>query len=357
LLAEIARIMNLYENEKCAHPIYKGCLKDEVRTRKKCETGGTRMFYIGPLPYLVISRMFLAPIYTLMSEFPDLFSSTVGVNIISLAEKYAQIFKDKLLGSGDFKGYDFSILVAVRRAVNTLIIKLASFFGYNDHAIIILTGVLCDNLFPVIMINGVVYITCGMTVSGMYGTTENNCFSTKFSFMYIFYKKAPDKIFSECVVIRVNGDDSKYGVKDDKLGFDMYYCEKAFLEELGMVFTTPDKKAVDTKYYKEEQVEYLKRRIIYREDFGFHVAQLDKESILKMGSFFLPSNAVSQQEQFAGTLRSFCIESFQHLSRNKYEDLTEALVDKVFPKIDFDDYHRKHIIPTFDECFDICFSS
>lgn len=347
----IKTILETYEKGKSHHPIYTGCLKDEVRSMKKCVSGATRMFYIGPMDYLIVARMYLAPILTLMSEHSDLFCTSVGVNIVEKAESYAKRFEGLDQISGDFKDYDFNIPGDIRHSVNTLLIELSKALGYNDHAVKILTGILSDNLYPLLAINLELFQTVGVTVSGMYGTTEINCHVTRFSFKYIFYKLYPEENFDDCLEFMSNGDDSKGGIKKH-IGFDMFVVEKTFLEEMNMVYTTPSKTVVTQPYYKESEVDYLKRKIVYREDLGLHVPQLDPDSLLKMGAYYIPSNSVSKEVQFSGTLRSFCIENFLHRDRDSYEMMIGRLLSEVFPLAGLDD---PNILPTYDDCKDICF--
>lgn len=303
-----------YLDETSGDCIYQAALKDETRSRKKIDAGDTRLFYVGPFAHLLVDRMFLAPLFTLMQEKSEIFGTAIGFNMHSAADNMVK----RLLAKGsrffelDYKKYDLKMPFGIKRAVHTLIIRLLKHWGYNDEALKIVTGILNDNTFINIVILKALFSISGNTPSGMYATAEKNSLFGIFNLMYAFDIIYPMRDFFESVVVYVYGDDVFGTVGDDLDDFNNVTVSTILLEHMGLECTPATKDSEFTKFLSINEVSFLKRNFVYREDLQRWVAPLSAESLLKMGSYYIPSRVVDKYTQDCDTATSFLYEWYLH---------------------------------------------
>jgi len=351
LKERVFTILNDYVDGIGHNIYYKGHLKEEARPLGK----KTRMFYIAPLDDLVVSRMVLFPIFSLMIEHCKIFCTAIGVNTHVDADGMARDildFSDKSF-VGDYKYWDIHNLADVGAAANKIIHSVSKHFGMNDKALKVLDGYLGDELYPIIEMLLDVFMVPGMVTSGKYGTAEMNSLRNLVNAVYIWYDTPAlqnKDFFKFCLPITY-GDDIMVTVKDEVIDhYNGTTFQVALREKFNMTFTAPDKSPIVAKYVEFNELDFLKRRFVYREDLQRYVLILSEESLYKTLSWTLPSRSISTIEQLLSSSGSVLREMYFYLEADKYEDARNDLIDMIieaFPMADRSVISDSY--PRFDE--------
>lgn len=328
---KVEDVIKGYLDEKAGDCIYNAALKDETRSRKKIDSGDTRVFYVGPFAHLLVDRMFLAPLFTLLQEKSELFCTAIGYNMHEAADKMVR----GLLARGtkfvelDYKKFDLKLPFGVKRAVHTLIVRLLRHWGYNKDAIKIVTGILNDNMFVCVKMLNFVFSVPGLTPSGMFATAEKNSFYGLFNLKYVFDILYPNDNFWEAVTVYIYGDDVLACVDEKYTLFNNVVIGQILKESMGLDCTPADKNGVFKPYLTLPEVSFLKRHFVYRTDLGRWVAPLEVDSLLKMGSYYIPSRVVDKYTQDCDTAVSFLYEWFLHVESDLWVTAREKLIGKL----------------------------
>jgi hypothetical protein len=336
----LSHILSSYADEKSVMPIYSVQLKDEPREISKCETGKTRLFYMSPLDHLIISRQMLSPFYTLMVEHSDVFGAAVGINMHIGSDKMAktlQSFATKFL-EGDYGGFDLRCPTFIVRIVNTVVYNVLKHCGYKEVALKLVQGILSDNTFVNILMNGDVFSKPGLQPSGKYATAEDNSLRGLAMLLCAWFSN-PNLCsldFFEYCKPYLYGDDVLVGVKDDVIEEFNNIRYAAFAENvLGMEFTNSQKTGELEKYLHFENTSFLKRNFVWSERWSRFIAPLDLNSIYKSLQWTMPSDFIPRDEQCKATMTSALWELFFHCK----SEYTFNYFKKHFESLLLEHYH------------------
>lgn len=342
LLAKISFKMEEYARFQSSGSVFGAKLKDEPRLAEKVFKGKTRMFFPAPVDLLIVSRMYLAPIFTTMVEFNDIFNTSVGIDMHTEGGALYQKFEDfsdaeYCLFDGDYGGFDTSMPYEIGLAASSFVYRLAEKLGYNDTALTMLSGVLSDNLFPHVEVNGDVFIAAGLMTSGSYGTAEFNCVRNNLLLMYYFASTPGLTLqdYKDNFLKTTYGDDVTGVVKSSisHLFNNVLYAE--FCERVyGMEFTTPSKEKVVTPLRSLKEMNFLKRNFVVHPEYNCIKATLDMESIYRMLYWTMPSDKVTSADQLFATCNSALWELFLHLTREQWENFKIKLCDIISKSIE-----------------------
>jgi len=316
LRIELNEHVRKYLAKEMVHPFTSVQLKDEPRELSKCASGKTRLFYMSQLVYLVVCRMMLAQFYSRMVEFSDAFCVAVGISMYSDAGKLVtKLSRHSKFLEGDYGGFDVSSSIYIARAANTLIYEVLEQWGYNPYALAVLKGVLSDSVFPMIVMNGDVFMKPGLQPSGKYGTAEDNSLRGVLMLLYAWYSNPElegKNFFHYCEPV-VYGDDVVCGLDDEICEvFNNITYSNDCLQYYGMEFTNAQKTKDFEKYLHIWDISFLKRKFEMSELWDDYVAPLDMNSIAKSLSWIMPSDTVTREEQCVSALTSMLWEVFLH---------------------------------------------
>nr|WPR17966.1 MAG: hypothetical protein [Chemarfal virus 127] len=312
---EISRMVECYNKGERALPIFSVALKDEVLKMSKVDAGITRLFYVNPLSYLILLRMYLGPIVTLIQEL-EAFYSMVGINMYSEAHRiYSVIHAHPYYMESDFKKFDISAACEIRRKTFEIVTHLLKSLGYNDAAIVVVNGLLTDSLYPMYMLDGDLFSKSSVP-SGYYGTAELNCLILLFFLAMLFVEgqmkgEIPvGEDFFDNVSAMLYGDDSGASVSEvaRKSVNNIRLAAKA--KEFGMTVTASDKDSELTEFVPADKATFLKRTLYWFK--GHCYAPLDHESIYKMTSFSLEP-LCTKMERDESLIRSAMTEWYLHI--------------------------------------------
>nr|ULF99917.1 MAG: putative polyprotein [Labyrnavirus sp.] len=337
---QVAEQLEAYGRGEDAMPLLGAQLKDEPRSWEKNKTAKTRVFCMSPYESTLVSRMYLMPFYTLMVQHSDVFYAALGINphsydVDQLVERLTS-FASQFM-EGDYGGYDTSMPYDVGLAANTVVYTVLKEFGYSEDALDVVRGILSDNLYPVVVMQGDVFAAPALQPSGKYATAEDNSLRGLIMLIYAWIvmctsdgaKCSPEHNatssyapadFFKFVCPVVYGDDMLAAVKAEVRELYNNVTYQRFCAEVyGLEFTDAQKAAVMAPFLTFDQVSFLKRSFRFREDLDHWVAPLDRASIMKTISYYLPSRSVNLDDQMLDTCKSALRELFFHLSEEDYE--------------------------------------
>lgn len=357
--ASVLNQLRKYEEHMAAHPVLGAQLKDEPRAWKKILTASTRVFAMSGFPGTIVSRMLLAPIYSAMVAFSDAFKAAIGINMHSTD---VDAFIDRITRSGKFKkffeydhvGFDTSMCIDAGLSTNTVIYRLCERFGYNEYVLTLLIGLLTDELFPVIVIDGVLYAIASFQASGKYGTAENNSIRNLFLILYAWSiitegKYKLEEVFDH-IEPAVYGDDVTGGVSDEASKiFNNHTIRDCYITHFGMKLTSAAKDGKFEKFLSLDEISFLKRSFKFREDLGHWVALLDRESLMKAICYYLPSKEVSMETQMLESCVSVMRELFFYLSEEEFTKARTDFIETCSQEFGFEPDIIKYKFPTFSE--------
>jgi hypothetical protein len=362
---QVLEILNAYENGECSHDIVGAQLKDEPRAYEKVVSGKTRVFAMSSYPMTLVNRMYLMPFYALMCEHRELFGTRVGINMHS---EESQRMYDSLVGfsplimEGDYGGYDTSMPIGIGLMANSVVEICLKQLGYNDFANKIVKGILSDNLFPTISMEGNLIMAAGFQPSGKYATAEDNslrglillyyayivmCTSAGKDHSHNLTTKFGVNDFFKYIRPETYGDDMLAAVKEEISEYFNNITYSKFVEEVyGMEFTTADKHAHTSKFVDATKISFLKRSFVFNPMLNRKVAVLDKDSFVKSLSYILPSKEVDIETQIVETSQSVLREYFFYCSDLKeFEERRQLFISILLKHVSFDIQDLEKIFP------------
>jgi len=372
VLIQVQEIIDSYLQDKTSHSIVGAQLKDEPRSWDKVIKGNTRMFAMSSYDMTLVNRMYLLPFYSMMCEHRDVFSTKIGINMHSdeVDKMYNTLksFSSNIM-EGDYGGYDTSMPIGIGFMSNSIVYTVLKKLGYNTHALQIVKGILTENLFPTVVLNGTVFTPPGFQPSGKYATAEDNSLRGVILLRYAFtvmctplgYNNALNlttkfnvRDFDDLLLPITYGDDMLCGVKDELAPyFNNITYEKFVREVYYMTFTTSDKKEQTEKFVNIEDISFLKRTFRYHSLMKRIVAPLDKDSIMKSLCYYLPSKEITPEEQIIQTSISALTELFFHCEDQvTYDTYRRKIIDKLVDLTRFSVSDLEPLFKTWDSLLD-----
>jgi len=355
LARHVVEKLEKYMRDESEGFIFKCQLKDEPRELSKVAKGKTRVFYMMSVTDLIISRMFLAPIYSLMVEHGDLFGTAVGINMHTEADKLVRnmsSFSEKFM-EGDYSNYDQTIPPDVAHMASTIVYSIAEHFGYSPAALKILQGILSDNIYPVLNMLGDYFSKCGNQPSGKYATAEDNSLRGLILLVYAFNILCDGEEFFECVRPLTYGDDLVAAIKprvQDR--FNNHSYRDIVIRVYGMGFTAASKEEELKKFLNINEISFLKRKFVKHPDpeMDIYIAPLDMNSLYKALEWNIPSSSITSKDQLIATSASVLWESYFHSKTiEQFSDFREKLVESLCSKLGADTLFVEHKLPTYTE--------
>lgn len=328
-----------YVGGSTVRPISKASLKVEPRVRElkdgRFTTKQPRVFCATPATDVVIGRMFLLPILDLLKQDRAHCECMVGVNAMSHEwGKIRSYFEKKgVLDSSfgaDISGFDTRMLVSVKHAAMTIIMRMAEKAGYSLVEQKVLRGYLTDTLYPLVLVKNDLLTMPNLIVSGRVGTAEFNSLCLSLIYRMVWFSLARDvgstDNFNDCVQLITYGDDSKAGSKVP------WFNQESFCKgcnRFGIVATTASKSEDFEQFVPFDGEEFLHRTWRWDEKYNVWCAPLAFDSMVRSLVLNTASNIGVQAQAFEAA-HSINFELAQHGEKvfdEKMARLVEILQD------------------------------
>lgn len=371
IIEQVLEIVDNYENGESAMNILGAQLKDEPRPRAKVDKGSTRVFAMSGYPESLVNRMYLLPFYTYMMSHGDVFRTAIGTNMHSIGAHEMRTkmwqFSNNFFG-GDYGGYDTSMPIDVGYECNDIICKFLVSRGYNTYSMKIVRGILTDNLFPLLMVDGALVQIPGFQPSGKYATAEDNSLRGLYLLFYSFcvmctpigsgdsFNTTTDfepLDFFSLTYILIYGDDNIGPVAESlKEHFNNLtyknFCEKVY----GMDFTLPTKGEISEPFLEEEEVSFLKRYFRFHKGLNRYVACLDKESLIKSLTWNVASSHVSTDVQTMESSAAALREMFYWCDNEEsYNEIRDKFIEISLKRFKFQKFTVDSYFPTYMDIY------
>jgi len=366
---QVMETISAYLKGENSYSLVGAQLKDEPRSYDKVQIGKTRVFAMSSYDMTLVNRMYLMPFYSLMCEHRDIFCTKVGINMHSseAGDIYAKLSSfSNFVMEGDYGGYDTSMPVGIGLIANSIVYEVLKSFGYNDDALKIVKGILTDNLYPTICMEGNIFVAPGFQPSGKYATAEDNSLRglalLVFSFIQMCTKFGegmdcnvrtdfePADFFKLFLPITY-GDDMLCGVKSCiSSNFNNVTYAHFVSRVFGMEFTSTEKTKVLYPFKDINHISFLKRTFKDSKLLNRKVAVLDKDSMVKSLTYVLPSTEVSVETQTVETMISVLRELFFYCdSVNQYNHYRFKFLKVVCAKTTYIREEAEKIFPTAEQ--------
>lgn len=315
ILARVEDCLQCWARGERYNPIFNVNLKDEVRSKKKCETGQTRGFTGAPVEHVIAMRMVFLSLIKLAMDNQLLFECAAG--IVATSTEWTKLYKhltkfgkDRVF-DGDYGKYDkkFSAKLMITVFLKILV-KIAELSGkYDNEQITIMKTAAFDVAFPWVHFFGVIMMLYGTNPSGQSLTTLVNCLGNSVYMRCAFLEMSPqfDRnkpalwqsilcTFKLLVALITYGDDNAMGVSSSCDWFNHTTVSK-YLGLRGIEYTAADKESESKPFKNIEDCTFLKRGFKFVPGTEWCMAQLEMKSIRKMLMYGLQSAAISEDQQ------------------------------------------------------------
>lgn len=303
-----------------AYAIFKACVKDEPTSLSKDKV---RVFQAADWAFQLLVRKYFLPLARLMSLFPIQTGCAVGINAHGPEwdeyAKYMKKFGDDRILAGDYSKFDLRMPAQMLMATYCVFINVCSICGtYSEDDLLIMRGIATEIAYAIVAYNGDLVIFNGHHPSGNNMTVYGNCGDNNLNFRCGFahnglkngYTLKTLPRFRSVCALATYGDDAKGSVKK---GFDWFnhitFAE--YMAENDIIFTMPDKESTPTKYMKDSDADFLKRKNVFNSETGLIHGALDEDSIFKSLHTVLKSN-IGPKKHAAGNIETALREWFHH---------------------------------------------
>lgn len=331
LVSAVESLLSTWSKGETADCRYNVALKDEARSVEKCKNGSTRLFYVQSVDSVVAMRMLYGSFFSLFPSHQELFHCAVGINMHTESDRLWKSFLsfDGFAGDFDYEGFDVSGCPDVTWAAMSCIHDIMFKLGYPREMKTILESCATELLSPVLVMLGEVMTVAGLQPSGMYATAELNSFKNTIMLMLCWYSSETLSKFDFFTDFfhYTYGDDVFYKVSPQaSIGFNNCIYAKFCKDTFNMNVTTASKSHDMPPFTEVNDISFLKRKFVLREDLGIFVGQLDSDSIRKSLKWHLPSDSVTSQDQMLSTIRSALYEIYFHLDRDQFWSFRDAII-------------------------------
>jgi hypothetical protein len=317
---EFDKVVDILREGKRCYVIWKSCLKDEATKLTKDKV---RVFQSAPLVVQLLVRMYFLPIVRIIQLNPAAYECAVGINAEGLEwEELWEISMSKgreRVLAGDYSKYDVRMPAQITIASFDILIDIArKCDGYSDEDIHLMHMMVNEVVYPVMAYNGDLIQLFGTNPSGQNLTVIINSVANSLLLRCGFFTMYPDMDFKENCAFMTYGDDVM-GTVSEKCDNFNHISYANYLLEHDMKFTMPDKESTPTKYMKEVDVDFLKRKCVFNDDLGQKVGLLSEDSIFKRLHAHLLSKELTLPMHSAQNIESSLHDWFYY-GREVFED-------------------------------------
>jgi len=294
----VSEIVEKFLLNERANVIFRTNLKDEPVKFEKIAQNKLRVFSGAPVDFVIMSRMVFLPVMTAMTYYPSVFESAVGVNAHGVDWAYIgkiiKKFAETRVIAGDFSKFDQKVRPDFSLGAFEVLKHIFELAGASDDILSLIDGIATEVCFPIYEIEGLLTQVLGSVPSGHSLTVVVNglIVSLKMRYAYYFLHFEEDlrngvveckmpPMFHEVVSLVTYGDDNAMSVAPNEEKLNQQSIERV-MASIGVVYTSADKTEILTPFTDPDDLEFLKRRFVYDEQFEGIVGPLDKNSIRKM---------------------------------------------------------------------------
>lgn len=274
---EMEKIKECYKNNKRYMPIFKACLKDEPRPKRKMFK--TRVFTAAPVAFNLLMRKYFLPVLAFIQKEWKTFKSAVGVNCRSdvWKEMFEFLNENENAIFGDYGAFDKNMSALEALIGYLMLIYVAKKAGYSDKDCKIMHGLAIDCCFPLLLVLGSLVLVNGSNPSGIPITVLINILVNQVYQCYVFKQFYEIDLFWHIAML-FYGDDNVITVPHQFPDYN-HTNAQIILAQIGVIYTMADKTSESIPYISIEEGDFLKRSFLVKGNKVW--APLDLKSIYK----------------------------------------------------------------------------
>ncbi|APG78595.1 hypothetical protein 1 [Xinzhou nematode virus 2] len=315
VLTNALRVESNWEHGTCNSDVVAvDCLKDELRSsakRSKCET---RIISVLPVHYNIAVRKHTAPLTAWLMEHCTQWEMAVGINPHSLDWKclYDRLRKHDFAIAGDYSGFDRTIPTSIGNLFVDYLVKTTHQPGKRELFKAIVNEM---QHMPHIAGNCKYYPTHGNPSGQVLTACFNSFVNMTFCLATFLYAGRNESTpynttdYENHVAMTVFGDDHVMSVDRSCDLFNMLSIMQA-AQQLGMKYTDNKKNKDLEKFLQWDDVTYLKRRFIRKDDEVY--APLERSVIFDMLSWVRDSESITTEEALQARAYNAVMENFHY---------------------------------------------
>lgn len=352
IMQEVDEIIRKYEAGEIYAPVFTGSLKDEPVSKKKQESGKTRVFCGAPMPWTIVVRKYLLSIIRLIQKNRFLFES--GPGTIAQSDEWDQIYKYliffgvKKIIAGDYEKFDKRMPASIILAAFDIIIAILKAAKWTEREIRVVFGIAEDTAFPNVDLRGDFMRFYGTNPSGHPLTVIinglANCLYVRYCYFILHPEHRVDD-FKENVHCMTYGDDLIMGVSDKCPWFNHTTMQEV-LKSIDIGFTMADKEAESKPYIDIDDATFLRRSWRFEPELGKYVCPIEHASIDKMMTMCVESKTISMELHAIEVMNTAVREYFWY--GRKVFEMRRNLMLSFVDELDLRVYYEREF-PTWDQ--------
>lgn len=325
----LADVLSRAERRERNGFVFKCSLKDEARDKAKVSLRKIRVFTVGPMDLLIMSKMSMGMFLNIfVQNFIDT-ETVCGVNPFSSSWG---LLHDKLsrhpnVLNGDFSKYDKKLPSVLIMTCFTVVINVKKkTCGLTPEEENILLSIASDIANPILSVDRDLILVPGSLSSGVLQTllTNNIANSLLFrcAYMCLYPDEASDEAklcsFDENVCFYALGDDTCVTVSDSSVTWFNMVTLHQWFAGIGIKYTNADKGDISTPYLDISCATIGKRRWVWDDEYELWKCPLEKQSIGKMLTIGIASSSMTLEQQELQCWNSAWVEIAQY-GREEYD--------------------------------------
>jgi len=254
--------------------VYIPCAKDEILPKDKIAAGKVRTFQYDSLEHYLLGRKYIGNFCEHITDLHLKGPIRIGLNIHCrdfhdiMEQTFAAISRDEVIDI-DYSGYDRSLMAYLAKAAAQV---LDCWYGNQDPG---RTQWILSNFFAVEIFGSAIWQRLQGLPSGMFGTAVINSVINIILIAAAFKNLLPQATvedFINNIKMSIYGDDNLIGPSPaaKAAGFNFVYLQEYFAT-VGIVITPADKDNASALFVQRTQTQFLKKRILWSEEFQGYV--------------------------------------------------------------------------------------
>jgi len=330
--------------------------KDEVRSKKKIDQGMIRVFEVGDVVYLMVSKMYLTPIIDYLCS--NRWWSEIMVGVKCFSEDWKKIYLRSKNGNtmaADSPHFDNSVMDGIIHTIAIIFFCLAKHLGYDVRDCVIVFNIVKSLSFRFAFVNGDIILLTKGNPSGCLITSIVNCLVQSILYRCLWIKlaevgKVELKSFRDCVWLHNYGDDN---VSSSRVRVFNQFSARDTFEYFGFGMTSCFKDRPLVEYEDITKIVFLKRYFVEWGDFV--LCPLEKLSIFKSLAWTGPIT-INQYERYIEVAQNAVVESWFHGKEfhNYVRELVLRVADKykltlsLKSEIEIEEWYKSGSLWTYD---------
>jgi hypothetical protein len=332
---DVETLKDKVRNGERLYCVFRGNIKDEAT---KFDKTSLRLFAGTQLGYLILSKQSLGGLNRVFQLHWDRFECCISANCYD--DDWTRLFQsiqqegcESRFFCGDYKHWDKSLSPKLLSAAAGVVYDICRHCGYNELELRTVAAVLQELIYPIYEFDGIYAQFLASMPSGVFITVMMSNICNSILFRYTFYAKAPRDDYGVPAIryddyVKANfmGDDNIGTVKPECTWWNQV-IHAEILGELGITYTSADKKSKLKPFYNKDEATYLKRRFVWDEELQQYLAPIEESSIQKtLHNYMKRKRSLESPESISGSAIAHAANEYFRMGEEVYNRRVDELL-------------------------------